>query len=614
MDKNSIVGGALIILIIGAFLWINTPNEKQVAAQRHYQDSLQVVEKEAVMAAQEHAKELEIAAKPVTSLDTAQNQQRFGVFTGAVAGNVAFTTLENKLVKIIISNKGGRIYSVQLKGYKSFDGKPLILFQGEENKFGFTFIHNNRVFNTNDLFFVSKDVDARTKSFTLPAGDGSSLIYKYTLADNSYMVDFSIASNNLQNVMNFSRGTAELDWQTSIIGQEKGHSFEHQYSGIFYKYFQDEVNSLKITKDADEELRTKVQWIAFKDQFFSSVLIAKDPFTSAKISGKIPVNGEGKFDDKAENIITAGAKIGLPALGQNSTQEFSFYFGPNDFHILKQYEQYDLQKLVYLGWGPLRYVNYVTIYVFNFLEGFIGNYGIIILLLTILIKMVLFPLTYKYYISSAKMRVLKPEIDEINARIPADKAMDRQQATMGLYKKAGVNPLGGCLPMLLQMPILFAMFQFFPSAIALRQQSFLWATDLSSYDSIFNLPWNIPFYGAHISLFTLLMSITNIVYTSMSQDLGQTSAQMPGMKWMMYLMPVVFLGMFNNYASGLTYYYFIATLITIIQTMVIRRFVDEDALLAQIHAHKAKPVNKSKFQQKLEDMQKQSKQLQQKKK
>ncbi len=615
MDKNLIYGGVLIVAIIGLFTYINKPSEAQLRAQRQYQDSITMVESQKVVEEQARIKALEIAAKPVTTQDSVQNEQEYGVFTNAVAGDVAFTTLENKLVKIIISNRGGRIYSVQLKDYKTFDGKPLILFQGDQNKFGFTFTHNNRVFNTNDLFFVGKDVSAHSKSFTLAAGEGSSLVYNYTLAENSYMVDFSIASNNLQNVMNFNRGAAELEWKTDVLGQEKGHSFEHRYSGIHYKYYQDEVSSLSVTKDSEEELRTKIQWIAFKSQFFSSVLIAKDPFVSATIAGTIPKNSEGKFDVTSEKIITASAKIGLPVMGQASVQEYSFYFGPNDFNILKQYEKngYELQKLVYLGWGFLRYINYFAMWIFNFLEGFIGSYGLIILLLTLIIKMILYPLTYKSYVSSAKMRVLKPEIDEINARIPADKAMERQQATMALYKKAGVNPLGGCLPMLLQMPILFAMFQFFPAAIELRQQSFLWATDLSSYDSIYNLPWNIPFYGAHISLFTLLMAGTNIVYTNMSQDLGQSSAQMPGMKWMMYLMPIIFLGMFNDYASGLSYYYFISTLITIIQTMVIRRFVDEDALLAQIHAHKQKPVNKSKFQQKLEEMQNKQKSLQKKK-
>ncbi|MCA1744212.1 MAG: membrane protein insertase YidC, partial [Bacteroidales bacterium] len=291
---------------------------------------------------------------------------------------------------------------------------------------------------------------------------------------------------------------------------------------------------------------------------------------------------------------------------------FQFYFGPNRFYTLNSYDKdLELNKLIDLGWGILGWINrYAVIPVFNFLEGFIGSYGIIILILTLLIKLVLFPLTYKSYISSAKMKVLKPQIDEINERIPKDKAMERQQATMALYKKAGVNPMGGCLPMLLQMPILIALFRFFPASIELRQESFLWATDLSTYDSILDLPFNIPFYGAHVSLFTLLMAATNIVYTKMNAEMTQSANQMPGMKTMMYMMPVMFLFFFNSYSAGLSYYYFVSTLITIGQTLLIRQFVDDKLLLKKIQAQQKKPVVKSKFAQRLEDMTKQQKQLQ----
>jgi YidC/Oxa1 family membrane protein insertase len=303
--------------------------------------------------------------------------------------------------------------------------------------------------------------------------------------------------------------------------------------------------------------------------------------------------------------MNAKALVNVPYTG-NDNLGFHFYFGPNDFKALKPYdEEYQLRELVYLGWGFLRYINLGVIEVFHFFEGFISNYGLIILLLTILIKLILFPLTYKSYVSTAKMKVLKPQIEEINNKIPKEKAMERQQATMALYRKAGVNPMGGCLPMLLQMPILFAMFQFFPASIELRGEAFLWADDLSSYDSIFQLPFEIPFYGDHVSLFCLLMAITNIVYTKINQEMTQSSQQMPGMKGMMYMMPVMFLFFFNNYASGLSYYYFISTLITIGQTLLIRRFVDEEALLAKLNANKKKPVKKSKFQQRLEDMQRQ---------
>jgi YidC/Oxa1 family membrane protein insertase len=287
----------------------------------------------------------------------------------------------------------------------------------------------------------------------------------------------------------------------------------------------------------------------------------------------------------------------------NNASGFKFYFGPNHYLTLRKYKELELDRLIHLGWSFLGWINrFMVIPVFNFLEQFIGSYGIIILILTILIKLVLFPLTYKSYLSTAKMKVLKPQIDEINSKIPKEKAMERQQAMMGLYKKAGVNPMGGCLPMLLQMPILIALFQFFPASIELRGEPFLWATDLSSYDSILQLPFNIPFYGDHVSLFCLLMAITNIVYTHMNQEMAASSQQMPGMKTMMYMMPVMFLFFFNSYASGLSYYYFISTLFTIGQTLLFRKFVNEKALLAKIHAHQKKPVKKSGFQQRLEDM------------
>lgn len=308
--------------------------------------------------------------------------------------------------------------------------------------------------------------------------------------------------------------------------------------------------------------------------------------------------------------MSATSMVAVPFTG-NDDLGFNFYFGPNDFKALKPYEDLGLRNLVYLGWGFLRYINLGVIEVFHFFEGFISNYGLIILLLTILIKLILFPLTYKSYISTAKMKVLKPQIEEINNRIPKDKAMERQQATMALYRKAGVNPMGGCLPMVLQMPILFAMFQFFPASIELRGESFLWATDLSSYDAIISWTGDIPlitkYYGNHVSLFTLLMAATNIFYTRINQEMTQSSQQMPGMKGMMYMMPVMFMIFFNNYASGLSYYYFVSTLITVGQTLFIRRFVDEKALLAKLKANQKKPVKKSKFQQRLDDMQKQQK-------
>ncbi len=349
-----------------------------------------------------------------------------------------------------------------------------------------------------------------------------------------------------------------------------------------------------------------MKWVGYKSQFFSSVFIANNTFSGASVKMEMEKNENSPY------LLYNDSDISIPLdFTKNETVGFQFFFGPNHFYTLNSYDSdLDLTKLIRLGWGILGWINrYAVIPIFNYLEKGISNYGLIILILTIIIKLVLFPFTYKSYISTAKMKVLKPQIDEINERIPKEKAAERQQATMGLYKKAGVNPMGGCLPMLLQMPILIAMFRFFPASIELRQESFLWATDLSSYDSIVNLPFTIPLYGAHVSLFTLLMAATNIIYTRMNSSM-QSSNQMPGMKGMMYMMPVMFLFIFNNYASGLSYYYFISTLITIGQTFLIRQFVDDKKILAQLNANQKKPVKKSKFAQRLEEMAKQQQQMQ----
>jgi YidC/Oxa1 family membrane protein insertase len=389
-----------------------------------------------------------------------------------------------------------------------------------------------------------------------------------------------------------------FDWKINVPQQEKNSSFESTNTTVYYKYEGDEINYLSETKDSKEDLKTKVKWIAFKQQFFSSVLVADDPFLNASIETK-------HFTDTTTHLLKElNADITIPYVAKSDeSKSFHFYFGPNHYNTLKKQGIEDLEKIIPLGWGIFGWINrFVVIPVFNFLHGFIGNFGIIILILTILIKLVLFPLTYKSYMATAKMRVLKPQVDEIQAKIPKEKTLERQQASMALYKKAGVNPMGGCLPMLLQMPILFAMFRFFPSSFELRQQPFLWATDLSSYDSIWNFGVNIPMFGDHLSLFCLLMTVSTIIYTYQQNQLNPTNTAMPSMKVISYLMPVMFLFIFNNYSSGLSYYYFLANIFTFAQMYFIRRFVNEEKLLSQINENKKKPVKKSKFQERLEEM------------
>ncbi|GAB7087916.1 membrane protein insertase YidC [Marinifilum fragile] len=606
MDKNSIWGLVIIGAILIGYTYLTKPSDEEIKAMKT-RDSIARVERlheEQLEAERVEALKKQYAEK---KQDTAALQSEYGAFAGAVQQKEEIITLENKLVKISINTLGGRIANVELKEYKTHDAKKLILWGEKNSKFGLAFYAENKPMNTQDLYFTPvnsvKTVDASTAqqvvSMRLHAGEGKYIEYKYSLDPDSYMLGFDINVVGMQDVISLNQRDLTFNWAADIPSQEKGRKFENQYTNISYKFFEDDVES--ITGSKEESLSTKVKWVGFKQQFFSSVLIADDSFKGIEL----------KSTDMEENspiLKNFSAAISLPYQGsQLENYPMNFYFGPNKYQTLRKYgKDIELHSLVDLGWKMFAWVNkWFVIPVFNFLEKHIGNYGIIILILTILIKLILAPLTYKSYMSTAKMKVLKPQIDEINERIPKDKAMERQQATMALYKKAGVNPMGGCLPMLVQFPILIALFRFFPASIELRQESFLWAEDLSSYDSILDLPFNIPFYGDHISLFCLLMAITNLVYTRMNSQM-QSSQQMPGMQTMMYLMPLMFLFWFNGYASGLSYYYFIATLFTIVQTWAIRKYmVDEDKVLATIEANKKKPVKKSKFQQRLEEAAKQ---------
>lgn len=603
MDRNSIYGLLIIGAILIGYTYLTKPSEEQIKAMKT-RDSIAQVERlhnEELEAARIEGLQKQSAEK---LQDSTEIQDAYGAFSGAVNQKEELVTLENDLVKLTLNTRGGRISSVELKKFQTHDSLPLVLWQEKNSRFGLSFYANNRAINTQDLYFVpTEETTASQKSVSmrLMTGDDQYVEFKYSLSPDSYMVDFNMSLAGMDNVISRNQSDITFNWKADVPSQEKGRKFENQYTALYYKFFEDEVDNLSPSGVVEEELNTKVKWIAFKQQFFSSVLIAGDSFKGIKL----------KSEDMAEDspiLKNFSAEISLPYQGNKlESYPLQFYFGPNKFQTLRKYgKDIELQSLIDLGWGIFGWINrYLVIPIFNFLENYILNYGIIILILTIIIKLILAPLTYKSYMSTAKMKVLKPQIDEINAKIPKDKAMERQQATMALYKKAGVNPMGGCLPMLVQFPFLIALFRFFPASFELRQKSFLWATDLSSYDSILHLPWHIPWYGDHVSLFCLLMSITNLVYTRMNSQM-QTSQQMPGMQTMMYLMPLMFLFWFNNYASGLSYYYFIATLFTIIQTWAIRKYlVDDDKVLAMLEANKKKPVKKSKFQQRLEDAAKQ---------
>ncbi len=610
----------LIALIIGVFVWFSKPSAEELEAQKRMQDSLAKVEMAQAQeaAARDAAKALqeEKQASIPDSIIQKQNEDKYGLFAGAVEGENKFYTLENDLIKVKLASKGAKVYSVEVKNYTNYKEEPLVLFDGDTNVFGFNFFHNNRILNTNNLFFEVDETASNDSilRFQIALGDEQFMAFDYYLPANAYTLDYNIVQNNINDIIQSNRGGFDLDWKLDVVAQEKGRKFEIQYSGVYFKYDQDEVDDIS-GKSGSEDFRTPVKWLAYKDQFFSSILIAKDKFAGGKVDANVY-----PAEDNSPLLSTNTASLVIPDDGgKQSVKSFQFYFGPNKYKILKKFKDLNLKEIIPLGWGIFGWINKIAVIpIFNWLEGGIASYGIIILLLTLIIKLVLFPLTYKSYLSTAKMKVLKPQIEEINERIPKEKAMERQKATMALYQKAGVSPLGGCLPMLLQMPILFAMFRFFPASIELRHESFLWATDLSSYDAIVTWTTNIPilskYYGNHISLFTLLMGATNLIYTRMNQEMTQSTNQMPGMKGMMYLMPVMFLVFFNNYASGLSYYYFISTLITIIQTVAIRKFfIDEKAILAKLNANQKKPKKKSGFQARIEQMAKQQ-QLQQQQK
>ncbi|MFY9153985.1 MAG: membrane protein insertase YidC [Prolixibacteraceae bacterium] len=634
MDRNTVIGVALIFTILIGFSYFNKPSEKQLEAAKHTRDSLEMVriENEKQIEAAAKIEETNASISTLVSNDSVVSQvenarkDKFGAFADAAVGTESFYTLENNLMKVTFSNKGGRIYSVELKNFKTFDQKPLILFEGNTSKFGLNFFSQNRSIETESFYFTPSDsvasqvlsgpevkignegnekfnstINPESKDFSmrLYAGEGKYLEYKYSLKYNSYLVGFDVNVKGLSNLITTNSNYLNFNWNIKVPRQERKSNYgEDNYTTIYYKYQDEKPDKLATNKSGAESLKTKTKWISFKQLFFSSTLISEDEFPNADIKSELT-----KEDTKY--LGDFNADISLPYEGKDSESiKMKFYFGPNHYSTLKQYDL-SMESLINLGYAIVRPVNkYLIIPTFNFLRKFIGNFGIIILLLTVFIKLIIFPFTYKSYHSQAKMKALKPEIDEINARFPKDKAMEKQQATMALYKKAGVNPMGGCLPMVFQFPILIAMFFFFPTSIELRQESFLWATDLSTYDSILNLPFAIPFYGDHVSLFCLLMTVTTIISTYLNSQTQNTDA-MPGMKTMMYIMPVMFLFILNSYASGLSYYYFLANVITIGQMYIFRFMVDEEKIRAQILINKKKPVVKSKFQQKLEEMSKQ---------
>ncbi len=620
MDKNSIIGLLLIGGILIGWMFLTKPTAQELALQKHQRDSIVQVE-----AMAQKAKVLATSPKAIInthnaavasivisdSAKTALQKQVYGDFVDAAKGDDKIITIENEVMKVFISSKGGRINSVQLKDYKTFTGKPLLLFDADSSIQNIIFASNSKQFCTDTLYFTPEgsslsvsNKGSKSIAMRLYAGNKSKYIeYLYTITGKEYMMGFKVNTVGMQNTIASTSKDLTFNWSMKTPMQEQNQQTQIAASTIYYKNVDENVDKISESDEEKKVLEPNVKWIGFKQQFFTSAIIADGSFKKSEIE-TATMKGSKKY------VKNYSASISIPYTHQNNESfGMRLYFGPNHFKTLKQYD-IELEKQINLGWKIFGYVNrLLTIPIFNFLNGFNLNFGIIILILTIILKLLLLPIAYKTVLSSAKMRVLKPEIDELNEKFKDQDPMKKQQATMALYKQAGVNPMAGCIPVLLQMPILIALFSFFPASIELRQQSFLWATDLSTYDSIYNFGFAVPWYGDHVSLFALLMTASTLLYTWSNSQLMGTSNQMPGMQWMMYLMPILFLGFLNNYSAGLSWYYFLANMITFAQTWIMQKFViDSDKLHAQIQENKKKPVKMNKFQERLEQMTKERQQ------
>jgi len=613
MNKNSITGFVIIGAILIGFSWYNTKVFKEQEALQASKDSLEMAQR---MLNGELTDDND-SITPIESGNQGSLQQEPPVEQGNISGsNTSLYTnsylsqagnapetrsfIENDLIKIELSSLGAKPVNVQIKGYFTHDSLDLMLIKEKGTQFSLNFFAGQQI-STSAFSFTKHNQNQNSISYRLYLDSLSYLEYNYSLAQKSHMLDLDIVMVGMDKYIPRNQSFMDLEWNVDIPRLEKGYDNEKNYSTVVYKFPNtSSVEDLGLRKDeAQEDIRTGVQWVAFQQQFFSAILVANENFSSGSVSYRVypetdPDKNLMKCTSRMELAYNEGQQVNIP---------LQFYFGPNHFKTLKSYDM-GFEKIVPLGGWIIGWINrYVIILVFDTLGKFISNYGLIILLLTILIKLVISPLTIKSYLSSAKMRVLKPEVDKINSKYPKQEdAMKKQQEVMALYNKAGVSMFGGCLPMLLQFPILFAMFRFFPSSFELRQESFLWADDLSSYDSILDLPFTIPLFGDHVSLFAVLMAISMFFYSRMNMDQMNAGPQMAGMKYMsLYFMPLFLLVLGNNFSSGLSYYYLLSNLITMVQTWVIRKyFVDEDKIYAQLKQKAATPKKKSKFQERLD--------------
>ena len=607
MDKNTITGLVLIGILLVVFSILSRPSQEQLEAQQHYYDSIAQEQRQA---------ELEAKAQAALANERISRADSTALFYQALNGKDSIITIQNNVAALSINTKGGRISSVVLKEYMEQDKKtPLTLFRDEDVSMNFLFYNQRETIQTQDYYFTPVNVTDSTVTMRLAADSASYIDFEYAMHPDNYLVDFDIHATGMDGKLASTNKTVDIEWAQKARQIEKGYVYENRLAELTYKVAGEGSDYLSANGDDEEQVPGRVDWIAFKNQFFSAVMLSEEGFEKTHLTSKMEAQGSGYIKDYAAEMNTA-----FDPTGQQSTRLF-LYLGPNHYKTLtaldkERDEKWELNRLVYLGWPIIRWVNkWIIINIFDWLQGWGLSMGVVLLLLTVIVKIVIFPTTWKTYMSSAKMRVLKPKIDEINRKYPKQEdAMKKQQEIMGLYSQYGVSPMGGCLPMLLQFPIIIALFMFIPSAIELRQQSFLWADDLSTYDAIITFPFNIPFMGNHLSLFCLLMTVTNILnakFMMQQQDTG-ANPQMAMMKWMQYLMPIMFLFILNSYPSGLNYYYFLSTLISVVTTIILRRTTDEAKLLAQLEANKKDPkkMKKSGFAARLEAMQKQAEEAQ----
>lgn len=620
MDRNSLIGLGLIASILGIWLYISGPSKEQIARNKQIKDSIALVQQQAEIAqmakdaaVQKAADTLKTTPLAVSdSVKTSQLNDRYKDFSVAAKGTKELFTIENEMVKATISSKGGYIEKIELKNYhRPGNTNPLILFEGDSVNFSLKIpAYNNMLFSTDEFYFKSVNKTANTITLRLETAQAASYVeYVYTLKPNDYMVQSEIRFVGMQNIISQTEDQLQLTWAMIYPSQEKHIVKEREAATVYFKQDindPDYINPLK-----DEQLNINeadIKWVSFKQQFFNSTIIADKTFNKGGSFVKL-----GQRPNSEIVVKSVSAELGIPYThAPTEIFKYNFYFGPNHYNTLEKYGN-SLEKIVPTGWSVFSYINkWMVIPLFNSLNFL--NMGIVILLLTLIVKIVLLPIAYKTYMSGARMRVLKPETDALNAKFEKNAdPMKKQQEQMALYRKAGVNPLSGCLPLLLQFPILIALFAFLPAAIELRQQGFLWADDLSTYDSIWTFG-EVPFinwaYGDHVSLFAALMFVSTIIYTYMNSSMmPQQNTQMPGMKFMMYFMPVIFLAVMNRYAAGLSWYYFLANMFTFLQNWIMKKVVSDQKIRAELESNMKKPVKKSGFQARLEEMAKQRQQI-----